>query len=271
MKLAKVVLSIVLMIPFVSATASAQIENEELHYNQYLEENGYPQELISEYELEQKKDLYENGGVYVTSSTTEDNLSDQESGEFTIQALEDKNFTHTISISRIRTSQKGIAQFKVNYNWSWKYAPVFYSTDKFGLAWNNDYAVVNNSAMHSYKYFFKDNITGETKTSGGVQQKGYKTISPGTGIGWDVNLVSNGRPVEHKGWSSVTLQKGHDYSGNAETSSMVASYFHRRVAVYNPVLSFAKEPSLAVTFGWAHDEAIPASYTWTWTKSDYLN
>ncbi|MCQ4087593.1 hypothetical protein [Saccharibacillus sp. JS10] len=247
------------------------IKNEET-YNNYLKEHGYPSELISQYELEQKKSLYDNGAYYLSSQKVNDFVGDPKSeGEYSIQALQDTNFVHTVSVSRIRTSQKGIAQFQVNYNWSWKYAPVFTGEDKFGLAWNNDYSVVNNSAKHSYKYFFNDNITGELKTSGGVQASGYADIQPGTGIGWIVNLVSNGRPQEHKGWSTITLQRGHDYSGNKITSSMVANYFHKRLRV-NPsgAFSFAKEPSISLSVEYGYEGATPSSDTWSWSQSDYL-
>lgn len=124
--------------------------------------------------------------------------------------MESTNFSHTLSISRIRTAKSGIVQFKVNYNWSWKHNPTFHSTDNFGLAWNNNYSVVKNSPKHSYNYFFLHNITRELVSSGGVQQNSYYRIEPGTGIGWKVNLVSNGTPIEHNGWSTATLEKGHD-------------------------------------------------------------
>ncbi|OAX45807.1 hypothetical protein [Paenibacillus sp. AD87] len=241
---------------------------EEASYDAYLRENGYPESVISLLIPEQKKDLVDDGAVYVTSQTAKDNITDSKtSGSISPQALQDTNFSHTLVVSRIRTASKGIAQFTVNYNWNWKYSPTFSGVDKFGLAWNNNYSVVNNSAKHWYKLIY---YTDKKNTSGGVTQTGYETIQPGTGIGWDVNLVSRGLQQEHQGAASMTLQVGHDNSGNKITSSMVGNYFHKRLAVTSPQFTFSKEPSVSLSLGFNYDEARPTSFTWTWTQTDFL-
>ncbi|PYE48844.1 hypothetical protein HUB98_16465 [Paenibacillus barcinonensis] len=237
--------------------------------NEYLRENGYPESIINLLIVEQKKELVNDGAVYVGSKTAKDNITDldDKAGSISLQALQDTNFSHTLVVSRIRTATKGIAQFTVNYNWNWKYTPSFSRVDKYGLAWNNNYSVVNNSAKHWYKLIY---YTDKKNTSGGVTQSGYETIQPGTGIGWNVNLVSRGLQQEHQGAASMTLQVGHDNSGNKITSSMVGNYFHKRLAVTDPEFTFSKEPSVSIGIGSSYDEARPTSYTWTWTQSDFL-
>ena len=100
--------------------------------------------------------MVDDGAVYVGSETAKDTItdSDNNAGSISLQALQDTNFSHTLVVSRIRTSTKGIAQFTVNYNWNWKHTPSFSMVDKYGLAWNNNYSVVNNSAKHWYKLIY---------------------------------------------------------------------------------------------------------------------
>ncbi|OWA35875.1 hypothetical protein B9G55_08280 [Saccharibacillus sp. O16] len=253
-------------------TAPEVSAEEEQKYDDYLREHGYPEDLVSLYEFDQKKQLYEDGAYFVVANTVRDSLDEQQkSGQITPQALQDKNFTHTVSLSRIKTSQKGIAQFKVNYNWSWNHVPDFSREDKFGLAWSGDYDVVDNSAKHSYKLTYLGSGT-KWVTSGGVQQRGYEDIQPGTGIGWAVNLVSRGIQQKHKGWATMTLQAAHDNSGQKVSNSIVANYYHTTYGFGSPELSFSSDPSISVgaSFTQKVEAAIPTSHTFTWTKSDYL-
>lgn len=120
--------------------ASAQPTEDQL--NSYLEENGYPNEVIQILEFEQKKDLMNEGGVYSSHSISSSSLFEslellpeeeverieqqfvEMYGDISLLAL--SNFTASLVISQVNTSVSGLAEISVSYNWDWDYIPFFY-------------------------------------------------------------------------------------------------------------------------------------------------
>jgi hypothetical protein len=77
----------------------------------------------------------------------------------------------------------------------------------------------------------------------------------------------------HGGFVDVTLQRGHNGSGNTEFSSITAEYFHKFINVANPTIAFgySSGPTVEISGGAASafDGSGDTYDTWSWTHSNY--
>ena len=255
-------------------------------YDTYLKDSGYPQDIIDMYDIDQKRELYDLGGIYVGGSDViTDTVGVPTNPDVEIDpliqplVLQDNNFTHSISVSRIRSAGKGQAVFKLNYNWDWQYDPVFHGRDKFAVAWDGGYSIRNGSPMRSYKMFGKRlDLLGEATSGGGnVQTQSY--IQPGAGVGWNIDLIERSTTdvgeiiaYRHKGWGGVKLDIGHDNSGDVVINNAIGEYWHKRLTVKDPSITFSVTdgPSLGLSVGTNFEGTNTAFTQIKWHQSDYL-
>lgn len=260
-------------------------ENSSSKYNNYMLKAGYPAELIQVLNDEQKAEIFELRAVYAGHKKVTGNLTEKsaqnEKGEPSQVSPEPQslnNFNHYITSSRVSVGGTGFAEFILSYNWNWNYDPVFTAEDKFGLAWTDDFDAIASSAKYGYysEGWQERPITypncQRRLTSGGSTQYGYDAYSPGTGIGWAVNLISgfsapgcgNYTTDKHTGWGQVQIRKAHNNNGNPESSSAKAAYFHRELSSEGE-LQFSKSgPAVTITNKWSYDASQDIGQDWTW-------
>jgi len=105
---------------------------------------------------------------------------------------------------------------------------------------------------------------------------GYEKYTPGTGIGWKINLINgfekNGLSYacnHHKGWGSVKIGKAHNKSGSIESSSLSAKYFHKQLGVTGSLEFGASGPSVGISSSWGYDTSNDTGYQWNWYHKNY--
>ncbi|MBJ6360659.1 hypothetical protein ACFOQM_04960 [Paenibacillus sp. GCM10012307] len=205
--------------------------------NTYLINAGYPQDVIDILEFEQKISFYTQQAVYTSHKTTEGHLSEKSESitNLDVSARAINNFTQTLVMSQVRTNTSGLAQALVTYNWEWDYIPLFTMTDKWGIAWTDDWDPLPTTARYSYRAIAESSpgVVSASSSTGNIS--GYDAFLPGSGIGFAVNLIAgftqNGifySTTKHKGWSEIRIQKAHNGSGTLDSSSGVANYFHKQ-------------------------------------------
>lgn len=254
-------------------------------YDKYLIDHRYPQEVIDMYDIDQKRELYDLGGIYIGGSGIVKNHieapinSDVDIPNYARPlALQDNNFTHAVTASRIRSSKRGLVDIKLNYNWDWKYAPFFTGKDTYAVGWTGGFIVRGDTAQQVYKVF-GSTLTGyKDYESEGKAYTRYDHINNGAGVGWDVNLV-NSTSIDgwkyminrHKGWSGVKFQKGHDNSKNTEVIGIVGDYWHFTRKV-DPSLSWSTKDgvSISVSISKNYTKATTSTSKVNFTHSDYI-
>lgn len=248
-------------------------------YDKYLIDHRYPQEVIDMYDIDQKRELYDLGGIYIGGSGIVNTLieapinSDVDIPNYARPlALQDNNFTHNVSASRIRSSKRGLVDIKLNYNWDWKYVPIFTGKDTYAVGWTGGFIVRGDTAQQVYKVF------SYNYESEGKAYTRYDHINNGAGVGWDVNLVKStiidGVPKiidRHKGWSGVKFQKGHDNSKNTEVIGIVGDYWHFSKKV-NPSLSWNTKDGVSISIDATdnYTKATTDTSKVNFTHSDYI-
>lgn len=247
----------------------------EMQLDEYLTTSGYPQEIIEIFEFEQKKSLYEQEAVYTSHEINYGYLTESgamQTNDNTIQDL--INFSQTLVMSQAPTTVSGLAQALVTYNWTWDYVPLVTSTDKWGIAWTDDWDPIANTAKYSYRAIAESAPGVEIASSSTGNISGYDKFDPGAGIGFAVNLIfafnQNGvnyGVTKHKGWSEVRLQRPHDGSGRPDSTSAVANYFHR-YGTFNGTLEFDKKPKVSISFAWTYDKHRDIGANLTWYHQD---
>ncbi|KZE84422.1 hypothetical protein AV654_00510 [Paenibacillus elgii] len=254
-------------------------------YDSYMMKAGYPEELIQVLNEEQKAEIFELKAVYaghkkVTGKLIEANVpnNSKKPAQTSPEPQSLSNFNQYITSSRVSVGGTGFAEFILSYNWNWAYDPIFTAEDKFGLAWTDDFDAISSSARYGYssegwqeRPITYPNCQGRL-TSGGSTQYGYDAYSPGMGIGWAVNLISgfsapgcgNYTTDKHSGWGQVQIRKAHNNSGNADSTSAKATYFHRELSSEGE-LQFSKTgPAVTITNKWSYDASPDAGHNWTW-------
>lgn len=288
--------SVLILVFIVTCYPSIGFGKEEITeeiLDNYLFQNGYPEDVVEILEIEQKKSLMEQGGVYKSHSTSHNNLlenmerlSEQEKkaveahfekvyGDASLMAL--SNFTSSLVISQVNTTVPDLAEISVSYNWEWDYIPFWTMTDKYGVAWSGDWEPLTHTSKHAYTAIAEDGPGSVVATSGGVTQTGYDTFDPAAGIGWAANLVTgftkngtNYHTTKHKGWGQVNAQKQHDGSGRNDINSAVGNYFHR-TGTCSGTLSFSVsdgKPSVGISCSWMFDKSSDEATNINWRHSD---
>jgi hypothetical protein len=192
--------------------------------DQYMAKAGYPTEIISLLEPDQKENLFQEKAVYVYHKNVIGNLTEQvessssvgiqntentndESGK-TKKSKDDKkikkdtkskddgvsqealaNWTSTITASQVTTpSEVGKVEFIMNYNWTWAYDPYFTLVDRYGMAWTDDFDAYPTSAVYAYRAFGEASDGSLAEYHTGNLYK-YDDFNPGTGIGWSFDIL----------------------------------------------------------------------------------
>lgn len=234
----------------------------------YLADAHFPEELIQTLPYSVKLDLFQEEGVYCNHTIEKLHLYDSTDykRDSVNGLLSLPNFTHSILTARLPTTTPGIARYYMSYSYLWDYKPGMALTDKYGIAWNGDWNFETGSFRAGYEYnqpFYEDNwINADSRVS-------LDTASPGTGVGWKVDLYyGNGTNVfGHAGYGRVILLKAHDGSGRADVSSYVGQYFHKWIGI-DGSLTFSKTPGINITWKVNYDSSSPHAGGWIWYHRD---
>lgn len=272
-------LTIAATLAFGSSVFAAEDNQQNIEMlDQYLSQNGYPQELIDIYEPEQKQDLYNQGAVFVSYDVKGDNIKDTAIKPLDLDSS--NNFSHYLSVSQVK-SNTGTVQFAVNYNWDWVYAPDFTLEDQWAIAWSDGFQLVDGTSRWTYKAFGRSNLLGEDTNGGTTNYGGVYTV--GAGLVWKANLVNGWTRVSgnqaiqyktyrHKGWSAFNIKKGHDGSNKVVSSGLSGMYFHKFVNV-NGSVSFGGGsiyPSISITPQSAFDSSKnSATRQFDWKQANF--
>lgn len=244
----------------------------------YLKFAGYPTEVIAEFEDEQKQNIYEEKLVY-TSHTTENSFAFESLGSAPKYSLRTTtgNWTRTLVASKVTTpSVKGKNEFVLDYNWTWNNNPDFALTDKFGIAWSDDFDAYPETAVYAYKATGYNNIRNETRDQSTGNVYTYKDWNSAAGIGWEYDIkdffyYNNLSYIvnTHKGWGRVKIGKYSNKSGTTESTSAVGSYFHKYGA-FTGSLAFSPAPSVSISFASSYDKFADAGAApFSWTNYNY--
>ncbi|HBI03125.1 MAG TPA: hypothetical protein DDY49_03730 [Paenibacillaceae bacterium] len=264
----------------------AQTEKQptEKEINLYLQKAGYSEEVIAILEQPQKEYIYKEKLVYAYHKTETGNLKETndnsnpevQSGDVGIQSL--SNWTATLVASRFTTpSVSGKVEFNLDYNWTWDYPPSWTLTDKFGIAWTDDFDAYPSTAVYAYRAFGRHvSSTGVTYAEYSTgNQFTYKDYTPGTGIGWEYDIISSFVKsnvdygvYKHKGWGRIKIGKYSNKSGLDEQTSASASYFHKQ-GTLTGTLTFSPTPSISITNGWCYDKSPDSGATFSWNNYRY--
>lgn len=259
--------------------------NMEEEYNKYLREHSYPEEVIEMYHIDQKRELYDLGGIFLGSSGEVSTLMEVPTNpdidfpdEIKPLSMGDTKFTHSVTASRIRSTKRGLVDIKINYNWDWPHKPTFSYTDAYVVAYIGDFIVRKDTPMQSYK-IFACNPAGLYYESPGQQYQRHATYDPGKGVGWRVDLVnltthntSLFYTYRHKGWSGVKIQQYYNGSGLSVKSPLAGDYWHLHTSA-TPSVSWSagdKYPSISLEFTGKQDLASTAIGDFKWSHTDYI-
>ena len=261
----------------------------------YLKQAGYPSDVIIQLDSEQKSQLYSEKAEFVSNKRMFENLKENLSDETNQASLSSNNtndiitplalsnFTQSLLVSQVASSTPGKVDFILDYNWDWNDAPFFTFTDAFGIAWTDEFDAYPSSARYAYKAFgwlerpsVNWGCARRSETAGG-NINGYEKYDPGKGIGWEVNLISRwftsncGDYVvdRHKGWGQVKIGKFHNGSGNGESSSAVARYFHSQITGSGELQFSTTGPAITLTGTLSYDTSPDFATHWDWYHRNY--
>ncbi|MCR8642701.1 hypothetical protein NV379_08500 [Paenibacillus sp. N1-5-1-14] len=269
-KVFTLVLTMLLIISSLSSIVSAKTANPTVEeVDSYMTNAGYPAEVINYLEFDQKKTIFSNSLTYVSHKAVDGNLKEQ-NDQITPYAF--SNFVNYITTSAYGTVNS-LKKYHISYNWNWNYNPTFVLTDKFGMAWSDDWSIVNGTAKSTYITEGRFNNATETHY---VYSNGQDTFAPGTGIGWKVDLLNkfdkyyapanqvvSYSTYKHRGYGELDIHKAIDNSGNREVTDVAGAYFHKEGTV-NGTLTLSKTPEVGITWGTQYDEAPHAAYSFEW-------
>lgn len=256
---------------------TAEIDN-------YLIEAGYPVEAVKNvYFPDQKKELYRSQAKFVSLKNDEgillaDHQQTTQPGVISPLNISPDNFTNYITLSEVTgTISAGQARFSITYNWIWAADPTYTLTDKFGIAWTDDFDAVPSTSRTQYSAFGNIPGTSTQATFTSPLSNTYSKYTAGAGIGWEVDLKGtftvNGTAYAtylHQGWSMIDIVKAHDSSGNLETTSMSATYFHKYGTI-DANLTFSKTPEVSLSNSFNYDQSNDLGYAFKWYKKDPSN
>ena len=247
-------------------------------YDRYLAKSGYPQEVITLLELEQKKKIYEEKAVYASHKKNVGYLNGNPSvSPFeTVGTEQMNNFDATLVASRVTTpSAYGKVEFLLDYNWTWNQEAAFNLMDKFGIAWSDDFDAYPTSAVYSYRAYGKSlygNVLAEKTTGLVYTYEKYTTA----GIGWEYDIWHDWMDLyhtyivyRHKGWGQVKIGRWSNKSGLNEQTSAVAAYFHKQGSTTGS-FGFSPLPSISLEGSTDYDKTDDkAANPFTWNHYKY--
>ena len=264
-----------------SGYASTSIPSME-EINQYLIEQGLPQENVSQISDEDKINLYRDGARLVAIDTEYGNLNEtQTTGKLPIKEhpisplATLKNWTGTLSIWEVASGRKDILKHRVFYQWTWNQRANFNLTDKFGVAWSDDWDALPETSKYSYTVRGVNNTGANNSRT--FNYTGYSDYKPGNGIGWSVNILHNfnigsvyHETNRHQGYGTVDIVKGHNRSGRQDSSSAVGQYFHKRGAVTGSInFNGSSKPGISISWATQYDTSPVSPRQWYWHHRDY--
>ncbi|MGX4586980.1 hypothetical protein [Paenibacillus chitinolyticus] len=259
-KVSSLLLSAVILVGILPNLAMAKGDPSESELNKYMEKHGYPQEVITMFDFDQKLNVYKQEASFVSTKKSLSNLGEGLSSSLDVGTKSLSNFSESVTMS-LPSYSNGQVKFIVDYNWDWNSAPVFTMTDKFGVAWNDNFVADQTTAKYSYRAFGQKLINGtwyDDEASTGTINS-YVDPDPGKGIGWAVNLIAGFThnniaytTYRHKGWGQVSILRTNNTSS---TTAVKGQYFHQQM-VANGSLSFsASGPSIGISSSWAYDQS----------------
>ncbi|MFZ5596619.1 MAG: hypothetical protein ACOY31_06365 [Bacillota bacterium] len=236
-----------------------------------LIKQGYPQDVLNLLDSEQKQMLVDKKATYITHIIKRDNLTDDVNSKSDVSATSLSNFTQSIVVSDLADSPNGRMRYALTYNWNWNYDPYYTLTDKFGMAWSDDFDI--ESAAWRYIAYGSDgigNYATKNWTGSGMSQS-----QAATGAGWNYDIVDsfmqNNRlylTYRHQGRGYVEISKWSNKSGNNEQASVVGKYFHQQMSP-QATFTFSKTPSISITPTTSYDASSSASQLWTYNNYKY--
>jgi hypothetical protein len=271
---------ILVAVPFMAQASQVNLSENDL--DEYLRENGFPEDYISILHLEQKKYFYENQGEFVSYETTtsylgEDGYSQETVNGKNISPMTMDNFTATLGTVQLHYYNKtGFVRYAIAYNWTWNQRANFNLTDKFGIAWTDDWDILPETAQYGYTpYGVNSNGQNGWRSFSWYGQDEY---SPGNGIGWAYDILhdftgTDGKYYEtykHTGYGMVDIIHEHNGSGSEKSSSASAKYFHKQFAI-GGTLSFnsSGKPSVSISNAINYDATSATAHQWFWKQKDY--
>lgn len=276
-----ILMGIILSLLFIQSptgiTAETLISEEELDL--YLQENlNVPNEVIDRYNYEQKLNVYQNEAMYISTKVSHGYINDNPSVE--LENAEDdniiitpyalSNFAHYIDIFSTTPRTNNQVAFLVTYNWYYSESPYWLLTEKFGMAWTDDFRIRTGSVRAGYTYEAQNNKTGEWDIVSTSNNTFYNGID---GVGWEQKLVeprltSNGRfdPVTHYGWGQVIIERGKIASraGDEVVSTVVGNLYHKVIGLSGD-LSFSSTPQITISPSSGYLESGTSLETFDWT------
>ncbi|MFD2670661.1 hypothetical protein [Marinicrinis sediminis] len=286
-------LLVLIMLP-TAVFAEGKAEPNEAALDAYLRTAGYPGDVISSFEVEQKISLFNRKAVYLYHKSEVGSLlaemppaeSEPGAGGITTLRSDDVNmdfFDSTLVASQVADPYSTIARVQFDYNWDWdltnyngRYHELnYHDVDKFGIAWSDGWDPEPESAVYSYRYYGSNGSIYRNESIGMIND--YDSFDQGEGIGWEIELVESFSDHQrsygtyrHKGWGQVTAVIDHDGSGGTGSSSAVGTYFHHHIGANEGTLQYqgGAVPTVGITYSWQYSQSDgSAGEQWFWTKN----
>ena len=194
----------------------------------------------------------------------------------TMQPFAMNNWTSTVSEVQLKSGIKDILKYRLTYNWNWNQRANFNLSDKFGIAWSDDWDALPNTAVSSYSpRGVNSDGNYSTRT---FHYTGYGDYKPGNGIGWTYNILHNytgtdGKYYEtsnHSGHGSIDIVKAHNGSAKNDSSSAVGQYFHKQGALTGSLgFNGSGKPTISISASINYDQSPTTGKQWYWKHQDY--
>ncbi|SDT27378.1 hypothetical protein SAMN05444162_3635 [Paenibacillaceae bacterium GAS479] len=254
-----------------------------VNVDSYLKEQGFPQDYIIQLTPEQKEFFYKNKAEFVSRINQKGNLSETKGQSLQansfpglIAPLEMNNWSATLSVVRYLSPSSGISKHAITYNWTWNQRANFNLTDKFGIAWTDDWDIVNGSARSNYAPSGVDSNGSYCSTSS--TKTGSDTYAAGAGVGWSFDIKHDFTAIggnycetsKHAGWGMVEVVKAHNGSGKSDSCSASATYFHKQGAINGSLGFDGTTPVVSLSPSFNYDKAVDTPHQWYWKHEDYI-
>lgn len=265
-KYALLVLCMLLILP-TAALAATTPENttriDESILDQYLETNGYPQEVIDSFDFDLKELLYNEKCTFVDAHTEVGYIQNEGTARVDI-----RNYSATFVLSKVTGAPAGFAQFLISYSWAWLFAPSQTFTDKVGFAWETGWDYVNHSQQwryyaHSGSYYSMQSGTNyDANAITGISTK-HDIISGFAN--WDGDYVS---ADSHSGWLSVKVQQAKSGKSGPDSIALLGKYFHQIWPIEGSI-SFGGSPSISISLPSNYHTSPGGLYTYNFNWDDF--
>lgn len=230
-----------------STTPENTAKVDESILDQYLDANGYPQEIIDSFDSDLKELLYNEKCTFVGAQTESALVQD---GVAPLGS--DLDYYSTFVLSRVSSAPAGLAQFRISYSWVLPFAPFNNYVDKVAVAWETGWKYVNYSQewryyAHSGDYYSMQ--SGTNYDASAVTGIATKHDIIGGFTNWDGQYVSSD---SHSGWLAVTVQQSLAGKGGPDSIGLLGRYFHQVLPFEGSVTIGAAQLSIT----------LPSCYSW---------